>query len=128
MTELWAWGECLDSERWDGPFSTRDEAIKAGAVALDPETGRMSPSYCVAPCYYPDTGKLVLEAYDMGDLLERMEEAASCDGCFSGDDELFEAKPGAEDALAGWLRVWAREWVTATVFTVVTDEAEEIKR
>ena len=127
MSEHWAWGECLDSERWDGPFSTRDEAIKAGTAALDPETGRMSPSYYVAPCYYPDQGKYVAECADLALLLERMEEVAGDDGCYS-EEPLFEAKKGAEEALMEALSGWAREWVVATVFTVSTDEADEIKR
>jgi hypothetical protein len=122
MSELWAWGECLDSERWDGPFSTREEAIKAMEGLAD--TGG---PYYVAPCYYPDPGKYAVETCDMARLLEEMHERAGDDGCYC-EEPLFEAKKGAGDTLPEMLSKWAREWLVTTAFTVDTDSAEEIKR
>ena len=132
MTELWAWARCKDSERWSGPFGSKEEAISAGREAsgdYDEETGVTPGSFVVAPAKYPDSGEFVAGAFDMEDLLDRADERAVDEGYFCEDGPAFEIKSSGNEPeveLLAALMAWAEKWVKATTFTVDVDQAEEI--
>ena len=110
----WYWAGYPESENYMGPYETRDEAFKAGQIALerDPVVG-----YGV----YPEPEEFIENIVDVDGILCDMDERA-VDNEWFADDILFDIKKGdvkeAEKELQTMLRIWAKKWVYAAQCTI----------
>jgi hypothetical protein len=105
---------------------TREEAALA---AIDANNADEGGERWVAPYRYPEASDYVCDAIDMDDFLERLEEAAADDGCYGGDDALFEPidPKAAKAALEELLKRWADEHLDTMSYSVDSDQAEKVR-
>ena len=119
---MWGYASAENSERYNGPFDTREEAIREG-FADNPECQFI----VVARAEYPDPATFGGYAGDLSDALERMELAADDDCWFNGEAPLFEVKDGlldeAREALQRLMSEWATKYIaTPTAWTARNPE------
>lgn len=128
---VWGWAEHPEAEAWQGAGSLEDAVEGAEELAEElAEDGYTDQDYAyIVAGAYPDPGLVAeraLTAYR--DQVEQMEEWASDNGIFSGDDELFGVIEGAEDALKEALRWWGRRYLKARVWSIVGDPIKITRR
>lgn len=118
----WCWMSPY-AESAHGPFPTRMAAIQDAKKTREKETPRGDlGSVVLGRVHWPDPTKYV-EA-DMYWLLETADEAAMGDGCWTGDEPLFEATDGrtAEKELNGLLKAWAQKHIKPNSWSIVEEE------
>ena len=120
MTEpKWGWMRAY-AEYADGPYDSREEAVAAAQSGVDENSGDESViilghcDFLVPADYVPD---------DMREVLGLMDEHAHNETSLE-QDEVFNARPGAEKALMDAMVAWVREWVTTDAWEF--DEVERI--
>lgn len=117
--EQWCWCE-RDSEWATGPFDSKEDALEAASN----EIGEPDREVLIGRCQ-PFQPELYVHALaDMSDVAERIESMATDNGWLVEDD-LFDDKPGAEEALRLQLVAWAREYLTSTVWRMADDYTRE---
>lgn len=118
----WAWTISYDSAAY-GPFATRELALEDAQSTLN-DDDRDEEEITIGYAVWPDPGKYT--SIDMDTLLDRADEAAGDDGCWSDDDTLFELTNAsdAETELEKLIQDWARKWVKPTHWSF--EEVEKI--
>ena len=125
--EGWCWARSKDCEAWHGMFASREEAL-AGAIAAPTDPDEGDGSLWVASYRYPEPEDYVCSGGEVDDLLEGMEERANDDGCYGGEDPLFECdRAAAGAALEALLKDWARKYIMGTAYSVDIDKAERVR-
>jgi hypothetical protein len=127
----WCWEEPFEhghDERVHGPFDSKEACIEDIKERTGMTDSLLLPGFEHSPIKFR-IGKVTYfspEEYvvaDLSEMLERMEEDANNDYGF--EDSIFDAKPGAEEALKEVLGVWAKNYLTCSGW-IMTD-AEEVK-
>lgn len=106
MSEAWFHAAHTDSEGWEGPFESKEAAIKDGVATWQDEKLRY---------FYVATGapfRAVTCLPGAGDFIEDMEEHAY-DNTMA-DHDILEFKPGGEEALKKLLEAWCAEYVSCS--------------
>lgn len=128
----WAWMK-KGSERAEGPYPTRDDAIRgAKEVLLDNEEYSSGMSILVGRCAWLKSGPHAAAAVDIGWVLERMDDSAHDSGEGPPDDVVFEEPKDkeqlakAEQELERLMHDWAEKWITPAAWYSVQDEEEVV--
>lgn len=129
----WAWAPYLEYEVWEGPFDTREEAEAFGRRTVEESMDPADDPGWVTPARWPDPAEAVQNLfYDVGDILQKMDEWAHDNAWYDGDDELFVLRAGSgeeqEEELRALLGKWAAAHVRPAVFSVDEDEAVRVPR
>jgi hypothetical protein len=118
----WCWRE-KNSEIAHGPFDSKEETIEEAKahlsscnIPIDVMIGRCD--YAYAPNYIPD---------DLDFIQEQMEERAYDDSFSFWDDEVFDVKEGAQEALTKLLKEWAKEYFSSSVWCCGSEERVELE-
>jgi hypothetical protein len=127
--KLWAWAESEDSESWDGPFDSREEAeadCRAHAETDGAETEAELDAIVgyVAEAQHFSAAGAAAAAVDLDRVLEDMNEAL--DGECSADEYIFdvgdEDHQAASQALEEAVSAWAEKHVRTSSWFQVTGE------
>ena len=118
--QQWGAAYCVEAETWHGPYDTIGDAIDAAAELAEDE--EIDDVGAICDCEWPDPADFAARVVRFDDVLERMDELAFDDCCFSDDTEpLFViGDPGTAVAIAALeaaIRAWASTYVRATAFT-----------
>ena len=118
--QQWGAAYCVEAETWHGPYDTIGDAIDAAAELAESE--EIDDVGAICDCEWPDPAEIAARVVRVDDVLERMDEFAFDDGCFSDDSgPLFViGDPDTSAALAALsdaVRAWASTYVIATAFT-----------
>ena len=105
------------AEHCEGPFETREKAIESATRDYGDMPGTI---ICIGSVSYADPVHYV--PTDLDDMLERMDECAVDNEFGFWENEVFEPKPGAKEALEQTLKAWASHFVTSQVWTVSFDQ------
>ena len=121
----YAFGE--DPEEYFGECKTKKQALADGITEhLNENCNCNKFIIAVGKCYRPKPEEY-LPYTDIREAIEQMCEAAADDGCFGGDDNLFEVKGDedeAEKALILALGKWAKKYIEAVTYTVTPETVE----
>ena len=118
--DLWAWAEDIHSDRWEGPYDTRQEAIAAAGAELLWGTTDDVEQAAICPARKVTAGEIV--DHMAPSILENMgEEVYAIVG-----DTCDEWPPDQEKSLAAALRAWIDEHAPIGFFWCDTLRAETV--